>query len=343
MIMIKHIFLIMGMLCPGLPVTAQVTETFVAENLSSSTIIVGGFGTNKGEFGAIDPNEAEALGIVHYPVSLVVDSKGNIYILDIFNNRIQEFDVKGRFISVIPVIALTDENGDSAVDVNTRTNGHKSINVKKAFMSSEAHSKASFVRGINIVIDSNDNLYYYSAKKDGGEVVQFQNGALRAKWSVPVADKTGIQVDENNELWVGNYNATKRKQAARNASTLKFQDGRVLTLDKKSDEVSLRFSKGGKYKLQKLKGEHAGGHWVSNNVKEMPAGKTVVNWGYFDKGGRHAFLDVYTEDGELVSRDKLPVEINLRWNPVGPDGAIYQIIYGDANLKVIKWARGANK
>ena len=343
MIMIRRISLMMVMLCPALPVAAQETKTVVADEMVSSTVIVGGFGIDKGQFGAIDPNEAEVLGIVHYPVSLAVDSKGNIYILDIFNDRIQEFDLKGQYIGVIPVKALTDEKGNTAVDVKTRANGHKSISVKRVLLSGDALSKASFVRGINIVIDSNDNIYFYSAKKDGGEIARFQNGKLKDKWSVPVADKTGILLDENNELWVGDYNATKRKQAARNVSTLKFQDGRVLTLDKKSDEVSLRFSKEGKDKLQRLKAEHAGGYWVSNNVKEVPAGKAFVNWGYFDKGVRHAFLDAYTKDGEFVSRAKLPAGINLRWSPVGPNGEVYQIVYGDSNLTVIKWARSVSK
>lgn len=343
MTIIKQISLMTGMLCLVLPLAAQGTDTIVADEMVSSTVIVGGFGTGKGQFGAIDPNEAEALGIVHYPVSLAVDSKGNIYILDIFNDRIQEFDLKGQYVGAIPVKALTDEKGNSAVDVKTRTNGHKSISVKRALLSGDALSTASFVRGINIVIDSNDNIYFYSVKKDGGEIVRFQNGKLKDKWSVPVADKTGIQLDENNEVWVGAYNASKRKQAARNASILKFQDGRVLTLDKKTDEVSLRFSKDGKDKLQSLKAEHAGGYWVSNSVKELPAGKTFVNWGYFDKGARHAFLDAYTKDGEFISRDKLPAGINLRWCPVGPNGEIYQIVYGDSNLTVVKWARSASK
>lgn len=341
--MINHVLAIVFMLCSGVVVFAQSMENIVAEELSSSTVISGGYGADKGEFGAIDPNEAEALGMAHYPVSLAVDSKGNIYILDIFNDRIQEFDSKGQSVGVIPVKALTDESGNSALDIKVKTNGRKAVSVKRALWSDAASIKVSLVRGVNIAIDSNDNLYYYSIKKDGGEIVRFQNGKLNEKWSVPVADKVGLQVDENNGLWVGDYNATIRRQAVRNVSTLKFQDGRVLSLDKKADEVSLRFSKAGKEKLQRLKVAHAGGYWVSNNVKEVSSGKTLVNWGYFDKGIRHAFLDAYTKNGEFVSRNKLPAGINLRWSPVGPNGEVYQIVYGDSNLSVIKWARCANK
>jgi formylmethanofuran dehydrogenase subunit E-like metal-binding protein len=42
-------------------------------------------------------------GIPVFPKSLVVDSKGNIFLLDTFNNRIQKFDKEGKYIASISV------------------------------------------------------------------------------------------------------------------------------------------------------------------------------------------------------------------------------------------------
>jgi hypothetical protein len=139
------------------------------EEYVPKVIIEGKWGTGPGEFGYdgfnpedFSPNSA-VFGpddLIH-PRSLSVDSKGNIYILDVANNRIQKFNKNGKH--------LTDLKVDS-------WSGYE-LDPEKGWWYK--------VRGINIVIDSKDNLYYYLKRtKDGketGEVWQFRNDKMVKK------------------------------------------------------------------------------------------------------------------------------------------------------------------
>lgn len=111
-----------------------VTEVYVPK-----VIIEGKWGTGQGEFGrGTIPFTEDYDDLI--PESLAVDSKGNIYILDTANNRIQKFDNNGKYIKSISVPTWKGyrEKGEILVP-------------------SEAI-------GINVVIDDEDNLYYYFIK-----------------------------------------------------------------------------------------------------------------------------------------------------------------------------------
>ncbi len=76
----------------------------ITEEYVQKVIIEGKWGTNAGEFGkAEDIMVRDDWMSKVIPESLAVDSKGNIYILDIVNNRIQKFNNKGRYIKNIKV------------------------------------------------------------------------------------------------------------------------------------------------------------------------------------------------------------------------------------------------
>ncbi len=141
---------------------SETTQEVQIEEYVPKVILEGKWGTGEGEFG-IDGAYLEEGQIVPkgqaepvYPTSLAVDSNGNIYILDTVNNCIQKFNSKGKYVFSIPVESW------------------------QGYLL----GKPKGVRGINIVIDSQDNLYYYLIKGEKGEVWQFKEDKLVKKWEV---------------------------------------------------------------------------------------------------------------------------------------------------------------
>ncbi|MEW5693833.1 MAG: hypothetical protein AB1765_11120, partial [Candidatus Hydrogenedentota bacterium] len=153
-------------------------------------IIEGKWGTEPCEFGTwgrIVDSERES----YQPSSLAVDSKGNIYILDLVNERIQKFDSNGKYIKSIPVESFSGRRQEAETivmvdrdnpDIDVPPDHPRRIDIKQKFIDVEPDFK---IQGINIVIDSKDNLYYYlKRKKDNketGEVWHFKNDKLVKK------------------------------------------------------------------------------------------------------------------------------------------------------------------
>ncbi len=174
------------------------------EEYVPKVIIEGKWGTGPGEFGALDdPMQAEYYGVPQFPGSLAVNSKGEIYILDHVNGRIQKFSQAGQHLADIPVLSCADENKNNIVKVEEMKDGTISFDLR---------SSPSFL-GINIVIDSKDNLYYYLKRsKDGketGEVWEFRNDKLVKKTVVPVggsivAGQGLVRDDSDDSIWIFN-------------------------------------------------------------------------------------------------------------------------------------------
>jgi len=200
-------------------------------------IIEGKWGSGPGEFGTA---QKFPLGYhePYRPSSLAVDSKGNIYILDIANNRIQKFNSKGKHINDIPVESLKGEikgycyteEGDKIQTCTDLTLPKKGTKYNSLVMGQLD------IQGINIVIDSKDNLYYYlkrqsnrytekikklqeKAKTDWraeqilnekinenwiGEVWQFKDDKLVRKWEVPYFKGYLLDIRDDN-LWITEY------------------------------------------------------------------------------------------------------------------------------------------
>lgn len=197
--------------------TDTATEQVQIEEYVPRVIIEGKWGTGPGEFGIYyDINEAEQFGIPYpTPNSIAVNSKGEIYILDLLNNRIQKFDSEGKYLLSISVFGLTNEKGESSIMSSPYSGLITGLKTDTIFGLSDKPVK---IKGINIVIDSQDNLYYYliRQKENKGEVWQFKDDKLVRKWEVPVggyisAGQGMVLDDIDVSLWLYSICDTKGK------------------------------------------------------------------------------------------------------------------------------------
>lgn len=123
---------------------ARSEVTVITEEYVPKVIIEAKWGTNEGEFGkTYHPFYDDRI----VPDSLAVDSKGNIYILDKANNRIQKFDSSGKYLKSINVPSWK---------------GYYYYTYKDSARGEILPSEAE---GINITIDNKDRLYYYFIKE----------------------------------------------------------------------------------------------------------------------------------------------------------------------------------
>ena len=178
------IFFSTKVFCDEISNQSVITEEYVAK-----VIIEGKWGTNAGEFGV----QSGGTSIGEYdelyaPNSLAVNSKGEIYILDLINNRIQKFDKKGKYLLSIPVDSWKGEFTSEAwipVDPNNPEGDVRWVRL--------IHPCES--RGINIAIDSEDNIYYYCVKGyrnyewTKGEVWVFKNDRLVKKFETNIMER----------------------------------------------------------------------------------------------------------------------------------------------------------
>ena len=208
--------IIAGFIITLLPCAALAQEASTAadqvpiEEYVPKVIIEGKWGTGPGEFGRQSDFDYDLK-----PTSLAVDSKGNIYILDFVNNRIQKYSSDGKHLKDIPVDGLKGPVECWAVkSYNEKTQkvvwSIGSSDVKPTGVP-DSHLQAYIwppeIQGINIVIDSKDNLYYYLKRnkdgKESGEVWQFKNDKLVKKTVVPDVD--GVLDERNGKLWITQY------------------------------------------------------------------------------------------------------------------------------------------
>jgi hypothetical protein len=186
------------------PSTGAADAGVPVEEYVPKVIIEGKWGTGPGEFGKQDGYERDDV-----PSSLAVDSKGNIYVLDYVNNRIQKFSEGGKHLLDIPadgfvgkIVAWNVLRDGQWFEERRRPDGLPEKDLRPVVLANRAV-------GVNIVIDSKDTLYYYLKRiKDGketGEAWEFRNDKLFKKHigksPEPAAAKTGqtqITVDKHD-------------------------------------------------------------------------------------------------------------------------------------------------
>ena len=161
-------------------------------------IIEGKWGKGAGEFGR-DIKYLEGGEVERYePDSLAVNSKGEIYILDIVNNRIQKFDKEGKYLLSIPVESFKVEPLCWMIHTFNK-NRYVIGNIKESEKGEDTYMINRYLKhhGVNIVIDSKDRMYYYVRsvkdvnipRKDYDEYPKEDLGKIKLEETVIVTGK----------------------------------------------------------------------------------------------------------------------------------------------------------
>lgn len=201
-----------------------------AEEYVPKVVIEGKWGTGPGEFGvawtyASDVNSPqEESGEIPpiLPSSLAINSKGDVYILDTVNNRIQKFNMEGKYLKSIEVESYNGKEQPIWYGIIKTSDGKHVLDrvVNKARQGNVVGVDRWFpfywpltAKGINIVIDTKDTLYYYLKRiktgKEIGEVWEFKNDTLVSKTEAPLGGSInvgqGLVRDESDDsVWLFN-------------------------------------------------------------------------------------------------------------------------------------------
>jgi len=219
-------FVIMLLPCAALAQEASTAADQVPiEEYVPKVIIEGKWGTGPGEFGRQGDFDYDLK-----PGSLAVDSKGNIYILDFVNNRIQKYSGEGKHLLDIPIDGLRgpvqcwavkryDEKEPDGYIWSVGSTAEKPVGVPDSDL--QAYIWPPEIQGVNIVIDAKDSLYYYLKRnkdgKESGEVWQFKNDKLVKKAQVPLHGGVyyeaplGLILEEDDSIWIFNIRENNRK------------------------------------------------------------------------------------------------------------------------------------
>lgn len=116
---LKNICLVLG-LFPILIASAFATEVVQQQTYTSRVILSAPWGNQPGEFGINDPYSRDPkivdAGPVQGPSTFTIAPNGDIYIVDIFNYRVQRFTQNGNFVSSLSArMGLVE---DICVDAN---------------------------------------------------------------------------------------------------------------------------------------------------------------------------------------------------------------------------------
>jgi len=301
----KTILAMVGILVLGWAVVQGQTSTDTATELQQNTteqvqleeyvprvIIEGKWGTEPGEFGRnywMDEGEE----YIYEPKSLAVDSKGNIFILDTVNNRIQKFDSEGKYLLSIPVDSFKGEY-----------NYYENKPLENPFMKGTNMTSPTEVKGINIVIDSQDNLYYYRVhqKANKGEVWQYKDDKLVRKWNVHQANLIRL-IDDAVLIPSGNgYEELKSKKRYKNIREMHRKKGDIeVIIPEPEKEIPTKFITL-KKKNKEVKIDISDNEYPLKEMSILPSGEILVG---ISKGKGDNFkkeLYVYNENGKKVKK-----------------------------------------
>ena len=178
------------------------TAASASEKYSSQVLITGKWGSAPGEFGLGEAMGEEGDDII--PTEIVSDDKGNIYVLDNWNNRVQKFDANGKFLEAYPletfVRPTNDEFEQSIKAWNKRMNGFIKIKTNKlAWMDGQLYVHQKRMPDVKANKFEDSVLVLKSGKfikapdkagKDHEKINQWRK-----------TDKRGNSYSVNNEAW----------------------------------------------------------------------------------------------------------------------------------------------
>jgi hypothetical protein len=269
----------------------------------------------------------------------------------VVNNRIQKFNKKGKYIKSIKVDSYDGEVvgyrlkfkfKDEILTTMVGVNWEKDFK-DFSIISAVEIRKPDKVLGINMVIDSKDNLYYYCIRGEKGEVWLFKDDKLVRKWEVAVVNRLyGLNLDAEDDLWLKDYNVLKKIKIKREKDEIKGKNGLKIIIQRdlnekqnkvqfinktKKTEKSLIFKVGSKKET-----------WISSTVPINRKGEVYLHHGSYLGKKREAYLDKYAPDGKLISIAKIPWEVDTRIRTIDNEGNVYQI-KAEKEVKIIKWKR----
>jgi RHS repeat-associated protein len=196
---------------------ASVTATNAGGSISvaappSAPVIAGGAYVSS--FG----NEGGGSGQFSHPTGVARDSKGHIWVVDSYNNRVQEFNEAGEYLSQFGTYgsgngqfmwpsALAIDSKDRIWVVDTNNERIQQITDEGEYLR-EVEVELELGGPVNIAIDSEDHLWVANANNlrleefDGeGKFIGFIKPEL-VPWVVPA----GIAVGPDGHLWVADTN-----------------------------------------------------------------------------------------------------------------------------------------
>ncbi len=336
---------------PSLSIFAEVTV--VTEEYVPEVIIEAKWGTNEGEFGFQGGGTSFGEYDTRYlPDSMAVDSKGNIYILDLINNRIQKFNNEGKYIKSISVKSwlgyISGKSGRPA-DLNKPFENISEVNEIDPIK----------YRGVNIALDGEDNLYYYCIRKydkndqgkwvereKKGEVWQFNGDKLVKKLEVNISDEQSKisgklfveeDVDGKEKVWIGerftgnNYNVFDKryfnkkefKNKIEKVNENKFSKNRCqVRFNKKENGINI-------YKVIKPNGDIID---IKLKGELYKNGKLLANGQMKIYESKYHVFRYYNKTGILIKICEA--------NPGGicdKDMNVYRIKISGVGIKIIKW------
>jgi len=151
-----------------------VVDTVTAKGKSPSVKV---FGLDGKMTGQINYDTAGAPGAFVYPTYAHVDAKGNLYVTDTFNGRVQQFDVNGKFLKSFGQLGDAWGNFDKPKGIATDSFGN-----------------------LYVVDTGWSNVQIFNPN---GQVLLFFGG--RGDTPGFLGNPTSIAIDKRNRIYVGDY------------------------------------------------------------------------------------------------------------------------------------------
>lgn len=320
-------------------VASSGTNQSINENLripvgqyKPQVLFEGQWGPGPEEFGYEEFCE-KGENITYAPWRIAVNSIGDIYILDIVNNRIKKYDANGKYVASIEVPSFLTKD-------------------KKPFQFSEHNATTHlYYEGMNIALDSQNNLYYCFNRGNSSVIYKYVNDKFNKQWEIPKIYKySSMEIDLNDNLWIYllegiDYNVTKGKKSNRDKAEFIGKNvivRRDMNKMQSLNEIILNFTDTSSENIIKEIIYKGDGKRLLHGCWPIIKNENVFVWNIWRQNHdiSEVFVDLYDQKGNMVANDKISDnKINFLNSPIDVSGNIYQIDGSDEHFKLIKWTK----